>query len=74
MKIFLLVALLILTGCELRQDPGRIRYIRDPRTEICFAHDREAPGSGSGFTYVPCTEQVLKAIEEDERLDRETFP
>lgn len=41
-----------------------ILYIRDPRTELCFArtgiYARDAT-----LSEVPCTELVLKAIQED---------
>lgn len=43
----------------------RVQYIKDSRTNLCFASYNLGYESGS-FTMVPCTDEVLKQIIIDE--------
>lgn len=40
-------------------NPGKVKYKKDPRTGLCFAH----PFFGYGLTQVPC-EKVKKLLDQ----------
>lgn len=63
MKKILLIALMML-GCETAPSVQDLRYVKDPRTNLCFASYHM--GTTYGFmTIVPCTDQVEAAIRQD---------
>jgi hypothetical protein len=63
-KTVLLVCLLGLLACETTADKvSEITYIRDPRTNLCFATWNWGAQIGS-FTAVPCSPEVSKLITE----------
>lgn len=72
-RLFLLFALLILVGCtttsaksisERNSELSRgLVYFQDERTEICYVY--RSGDRHHTLTNVPCTELVLKAIEQD---------
>lgn len=65
MRKFLLIFLLGLVSCvSAQENVGRMLYVQDPRTGLCYATFH--PGQNYGaITNVPCTEIVLKAVEQD---------
>ena len=40
-----------------------IKYLRDPRTNLCFAFVRRELDGASAFSEVPCTKAVLELVE-----------
>lgn len=51
-------------GRTLISTQNPIRYIRDSRTDLCFSRTG-IYAQDTTLSEVPCTEKVLKAIEED---------
>jgi hypothetical protein len=67
MKKILLIAFLLLIGCKsskviLQYDVNRFVYVRDDRTNLCFATYYLGDDYGA-FTNVPCTEEVEREIK-----------
>ncbi len=61
----ILIILLLMTGCGEAPNPRQfkaadsIRYIKDDRTNLCFARLVGV----HGFTNVPCTAEVEKEVK-----------
>lgn len=67
MKKFLLVIVLCLLGCDTQQQ--RVQgfvYIKDSRTQLCFATFNLGYNTGIA-TNVPCTVEVESAVEQDKK-------
>jgi hypothetical protein len=67
MKTFLPILLFCLLGCETQQE--RVRgfvYIKDSRTNLCFA-TYELGGNQGLMTNVPCSGEVETAIFQDKQ-------
>lgn len=69
MRRVLLLALLLM-GCENVEQEGkanireRIVYVRDDRTQLCFAAGWGGTGHGGPIlTNVPCTDAVIKLLK-----------
>ena len=64
--VFLLPASLLLGSCDLDKDDQlsqQVRYVKDSRTNLCFAVKKNVTKKTEGFTEVPCTPLVEKEIE-----------
>jgi len=69
MKKILFGLVLCLMACEAPSESiTRFTYAKDPRTGLCFALYNMNYNNGS-MSYVPCTEEVEKAI----KIDQEKF-
>jgi uncharacterized lipoprotein YajG len=71
MKKMIFILVLLLAGCEVPQNIqhqnrnidsfSQIFYLRDTRTDLCFATNGE--GSSRTLTEVPCNEKVMRIID-----------
>jgi len=62
----MIISLLLVSCYEPHKMAYELRYIQDPRSNLCFATYNLGYQTGTMAT-VPCTEKVLKLIEEDKK-------
>lgn len=70
MKKLMLCIAFMLAGCDSPQESAmKFQYGKDPRTGLCFAMYSMGTQSGT-MTHVPCTSEVERQIEIDNRPGR----
>ncbi|QIG69797.1 hypothetical protein EVB81_228 [Rhizobium phage RHph_I46] len=72
LKALVVAGLFALAGCGVNDGVQRgktsgysVIYFFDERTGLCFARNGSSSYDGQVLTIAPCTEKVMKAIEED---------
>lgn len=44
---------------------SNLHYLKDTKTSLCYATCGSPAGKSFSFTYVPCTDEVVKAIQRE---------
>lgn len=66
-SVILSLSLGLLSCTSSQEEVEELRYYKDHRTNLCFVHNSVTSSNGFTYdlyTYVPCTSEVEKIIEE----------